>query len=451
MDKRKLRKGKKLYKVIDNITSVLMIPFVVIMLILCLSMFDARSKNQVPSMFGYSVVEVQSDSMKASGFVKGDTAVIQEQNINSLEVGDIIAFYSYIDSKYSKPNGATESINEGSVLSYNNGKIPVYASVSYANSQEKAAKCGSPIYFHEIVEIIVEEDNGTVWFRTKGSSNEKADPFLIREDFVIGSHYETSSFLTTLLAFVTSTSGIVWLVIVPWGILFTLSMIPWWEYISLFAYERKLVKGKMKIDDKDIQENDVLVGMKYKNKLFVMGMIVNETTIEKRQDYFEEMFEKTYVEIKNSTRKKKVKIAQDFAPYLDNESAVYEEDYYEEEAFALATLEETTSLLKSFVAKLSQSRNEVKEYYGTLKNKLMSYKKVKNRISFSYERFNIGRKSLAKLSIRGKTLCLYVALDSEMFNDTKYKVEQVVSKKYSQTPTMFRIKCNLHEKRRWRL
>ena len=96
--------------------------------------------------------------------------------------------------------------------------------------------------------------------------------------------------------------------------------------------------------------------------------------------------------------------------------------------------------VKSFTAKLIQSGDETKSYYQELKNEILSYKGVRNRVSWHYESFNEGRNQLVKIAVRGKTLCLYFALDMKDFKGSKYRVELCESAKYAAVPCMYRIK-----------
>ena len=103
-------------------------------------------------------------------------------------------------------------------------------------------------------------------------------------------------------------------------------------------------------------------------------------------------------------------------------------------------------LNKSFMARLIQAEDEVKEYYSAIKNKALSYAGVKSRISWNYDSFNAGRKQLLKLGFRGKTLCLYLALDPDSIAETKYKVEKADAKKYEDVPCLYRIRSALRVK-----
>ena len=113
-------------------------------------------------------------------------------------------------------------------------------------------------------------------------------------------------------------------------------------------------------------------------------------------------------------------------------------------AAALATTGPKTVLYRyrrSFASRMIQASDHTKEYYDTVKNKLLSYKNVKARSSWSFESFNRGRVKLAKLNVRGKTLVMYIAIDPASLADTKYHVRDMSEKaKFAAVPTMIRVK-----------
>ena len=87
-----------------------------------------------------------------------------------------------------------------------------------------------------------------------------------------------------------------------------------------------------------------------------------------------------------------------------------------------------------------QAPVEVQERYEELKNALLSYKKVAARTSWGYESFKSGRDQLAKFAVRGKTLCLLLALDPNELEASKYNVTDVgSSKKYDTVPCCLRL------------
>lgn len=96
---------------------------------------------------------------------------------------------------------------------------------------------------------------------------------------------------------------------------------------------------------------------------------------------------------------------------------------------------------KSFQAKLIQSGDTVKDYYSQLKNCLMSYKGVKSRMSWRWETFRLGRKALAKLIMRGKTLSVALALNPDDYADSKYVVDSLAEvAAYADTQCLYKIK-----------
>lgn len=102
-------------------------------------------------------------------------------------------------------------------------------------------------------------------------------------------------------------------------------------------------------------------------------------------------------------------------------------------------------LKRSFTAKLKQSEDDIKGYYSALKNALTEYKKINSNISWHGDRFNFGRDTVARITITGKTLGLYLALDpaDPEFKQTVYRQKDVSKQKaYEGTPFMVKIKSD---------
>lgn len=95
---------------------------------------------------------------------------------------------------------------------------------------------------------------------------------------------------------------------------------------------------------------------------------------------------------------------------------------------------------KSHEAKLALAKPEINEYYNEVKNYILSFG-ANSRVSWKYDAFNVGRDQVAKLSIKGKTLSIYVALKPKAYVDSKYHAKDVSdSKTYEATPTQMKIK-----------
>ena len=96
---------------------------------------------------------------------------------------------------------------------------------------------------------------------------------------------------------------------------------------------------------------------------------------------------------------------------------------------------------RSCLANLIQSENETtKAFYSELKNYILSFKGVRARMSWRHESFNKGRTQLFKLKIRGKSICLYCALDPNEFDVNKYHQKTVDAKVFEQVPMLVKIK-----------
>lgn len=95
---------------------------------------------------------------------------------------------------------------------------------------------------------------------------------------------------------------------------------------------------------------------------------------------------------------------------------------------------------KTFHAKLRLSSDDVKENFAEVSNGLLKYSGVKMRHSRSFSTYNKGRNVLARISVGGKTIKLYLALPIEDIPE-KYNAIDVSGKnKFSATPSCVRVR-----------
>ncbi len=95
----------------------------------------------------------------------------------------------------------------------------------------------------------------------------------------------------------------------------------------------------------------------------------------------------------------------------------------------------------SFTARLHRAPEELASYYTQLKNQLLSYKKVRSRVSWSYDTVSYRRGPIVKFAMRQKSLLVYLALDPTQFEDTKYfYTDASDKKKYEQVPMRLKIR-----------
>ncbi len=98
---------------------------------------------------------------------------------------------------------------------------------------------------------------------------------------------------------------------------------------------------------------------------------------------------------------------------------------------------------RSFTARITQAGNDLKGYYSELKNYILSFTGINSAVTWKYEAFRKGRAPVACFMIRGKTLCLCFAADPNLFEGTKYKVDDLSERsKHTKFPTMYRLKSD---------
>ena len=107
---------------------------------------------------------------------------------------------------------------------------------------------------------------------------------------------------------------------------------------------------------------------------------------------------------------------------------------------------------RSFIARIIQSEDDTKQYYGEVKHALLSYKKVNSNVAWGNERFNKGRETIARMKIRGKTLVIYLALDPNEYKTSVYHHTDVSdNKSVLGTPMMIKVKSPLGVRKAIRL
>lgn len=101
----------------------------------------------------------------------------------------------------------------------------------------------------------------------------------------------------------------------------------------------------------------------------------------------------------------------------------------------------------SFIDRMIDAEKDMKANYNELKNEVMAYN-VHSRVSNSGDTFRLHRKTFLKLTIAGKSLKLYFALDPKDYKDTTIPVQDASAKGiYKEIPLVFKVKSDLSMKR----
>lgn len=141
---------------------------------------------------------------------------------------------------------------------------------------------------------------------------------------------------------------------------------------------------------------------------------------------------------------------------VEEELAVASAEVAAEEAAPLVNVEHelVDRYKRSFTAKLKQSEEKLKVYYSDIKNALISHKRINSNVSWQSDRFNCGRDTVAKITIVGKRLNFYLALDPNdpEFKTTVYHQKDVGAQRaYEDTPFMVKITSDAGAKKALRL
>lgn len=134
------------------------------------------SGAEVPRLFGYSVMTVQSNSMEPT-FVKGDIIIVKQvEDLSTLKKGDIITFHTIIDMQ-------------------------------------------SVINTHRIVRVF-DDDSGMVQFETKGDANDEADMSVVGGGSIIGEYKYLVPKLGIAIDFLSTSVGFLLIIVLPLLLLF---------------------------------------------------------------------------------------------------------------------------------------------------------------------------------------------------------------------------------------
>lgn len=196
--------------------------------------------------------------------------------------------------------------------------------------------------------------------------------------------------------------------------------------------------------------------------------VVEEVTEEDVQEPVEEVVEETAEEVVEEPAPEEAPAEEPVVETIAGvEEPAVEEEEEEEETFGFSTagldffdvmekpeeysalqdkeaageIQIVTRYRRSFMSRLVQAQGDVQAYYTEVKNKLLSYKGVKGRVSWGNESFNKGRTYIAKVNAKSKTLYLYLALDPATLEEGTYNFEDVSDKKkYENVPVLIKIK-----------
>ena len=376
MEKRAKSK-KSILKIISGIIDIIVYPVILFSLCAGCFMLISKAEKNFTSVAGISFVRVLTNSMSTycdevqRSFFSGDVCILKAKTTYS--VGDVIAFYEYVDSV--DENSTKLNLTECEVHSYdkkdkdgnviegtrttkwypvkdengnvrynyqlqtliNSKKIGEEFEDNYGNTYTKQAvptertslqeiekKKDIRILFHQIVQIEIDQ-TGTIFYITKGTSNGDATTELVRSDLALGSYIPSSGWLTNFIGFCSSSTGLILLVIVPVSIMIFFEALSVLGQAGNIVLEKNVLSRKIEFDSIDCKKAKVFEEMVNYNKIYLYDVMSS--------DYKDDLFECLWGYLGNSKSRKNKKlyaVALNSAQnYDENNLDAYYESWYE--------------------------------------------------------------------------------------------------------------------------
>lgn len=124
-----------------------------------------------------------------------------------------------------------------------------------------------------------------------------------------------------------------------------------------------------------------------------------------------------------------------------------EEESDEEPAPEKEDIEKPKIIRIAFEERMKDADRELKNHYNELKSEILSYG-VNSRVSNSGDTFRLHRKTYVKITIAGKSLKLYLALDPKDYENTTLPIQDAGNKGiYVDIPLVFKVKSELSLRR----
>ncbi len=111
----------KWLEILDTVTNIIIIPILVLSVICSIVMINSKRSNNVPNLFGYSLVTILSGSMTNSGFNEDDTVIVKSIDTKEIEVGDV---FKYNNAVYLKID--LDSRDGVNVFNFSEGELDYF-------------------------------------------------------------------------------------------------------------------------------------------------------------------------------------------------------------------------------------------------------------------------------------------------------------------------------------
>ena len=280
-EKKLLKTVPKWKKVLSVVVDIILIAVCVICCIFGVTSFLFKSKKLPPTFAGYSFMRIKTGSMIAAGFDPGDAIVVRRVDTKTLNVGDYIAFYVYANDYNQFHNLETELIEKEQTKH----KYPLNIQSFFGmpnETMQTAASFNSSIVFHEIIRVY-EDENGMLWFKTKGKSELREDHWTVSERMVVGLYdgSKVAQVFSLVLQALSSSSATIFIVGIPLVLMSFMFVIKCIKNVQLAKLELDCIEEKRKITDEICVKNNIGFNMSKRDKYKILA----QATPDERKDY----------------------------------------------------------------------------------------------------------------------------------------------------------------------
>ena len=335
-----MEETKKKKKIGSKIVDVILGALILLILGLQIDMFITKSNNYgIPSLFGYSFMEVLTDSMEgeaSDSFGAGEGVVIQKKDVNEVKAGDVIAFYSEaigycvshrVIEKVESPKAANEpgsfevssafeySLDNGTTWISGGNKVSLEAGKTFLSrskeDKENSLTHTMPAYkgAFEMTFYTCGDNLNAEWYtKTTGKAVESTYRDVVPSEFYVGSVISHSHFFGGVLHTVQSIWFVPVAILVPILIIGTMTTI---DFIKEYREEKKKEEEELNAEmiKEGIDPNDEKAVLVFKEKAMMRREIEKEMAImkEEQKALFMEEYKKAKEELAKSEELERIK------------------------------------------------------------------------------------------------------------------------------------------------
>ncbi len=401
-----MKKNKRRKQVYEKILSIFAwLAFVLSLIMAILTIFSSFSdETNGKEIFKRKFLIVQSDSMSRS--------TISENEKIFFNTGDIVVI---------KTNFNTSDFKEGDVISF------------FSYNQDSYGKTLT----HKIRSVKRNANGVLIGYETYGINTGISDGALVVEEAIIGQYVGKIKGIGNIFSFLKTPQGYYLSVLIPLVLLIVFFSIKVGKYLGERAgaiedNAQSIVHNAEGIEHNAEEIEHNAQGVE-DNALKIKELRERILTLEQK------FFELSGVLIRSTTNEAEQALLSNAQNTENNNGELVSTKDFE---FSLLKINKV-----SFSKKFLNLDSVSKDYFYAIHNELLSYKKVRDRLSFKGISYRLGRKLLAKVTIRGKTLKLNLALNVNDFNKNVYFQKDLSNlKTYQDVPFSVKVKSERGKK-----